>query len=708
MTLDWQDLHPQRPDRYLDWELQNRVPPAGERQEDTQRWCAVLIQVQPGTAAKPAEALKRLKRAITRGRQKDDPPGEGVTIRMQAYERRHLDKTIKALEDGQGGTMQPDDVRLQFFVYLPESLTYRDGGYHHRPDYRIRLAGPPIEAASFGAPGGEEGTEFPGLRLSADGPAVAMGIIDDGIAFAHERFRLADLDAPGGQRTRIAAMWLQETETAQPGGGVGFGRRLEAEEIDGYFAHSARESGRIDDAAVYRLAGVQDFASARYPAMSLRMGHGTHVLDLAAGFDPKDAREHAAAASRPILAVQLPETVTADTSGVSMGTYVLQALRQIMFWADDFRDGGGDQQVVLPLVVNFSYGICAGPKDGTHFLEGEIDRLVEHRNSTTPTAVVLASGNSYLGKLTASMSLEPGGRDAVDWMILPDDRTPSFVEIWFELPQGSDACPVALALTPPSGPAAPGTMPEPGRAKVLRRGGKPVCAVYYDVPERTDGKRKGRIFIAVNASQSWDADAPLAPSGRWRIALANAAAAALHLHLHIQRDDTPAGFRRKGRQSHFDHPGAYKRDKATGSYDALDERGPITHQGTLSAIGTGAQTVLVGAALDAVPPQPAAYTTSGPTPGRTTPDFSAIAEDGHAFGGVLAAGTASGSVVAMRGTSVAAPQVARRLAEAGVSVSALTCECEQEAEADAEARLGRCVVRRARPAHIPYRKHPAG
>jgi hypothetical protein len=708
MTLDWHDLHPQRPDRYLDWELQNRPSPRGEQQEQRQRWCAVLIQVEAGTAAKPAEALKRLKRAIARGRQKDDPPGEGITIRMQAYERHHLDRTIKALESGESGPPQPDDVRLQFFVYLPESLTYRDGGYRHRPDYRIRLAGPPIEGAAFDVPGGEEGTEFPALRLSTSGPAVAMGIIDDGIAFAHERFRLAAPDAPGGQRTRIAALWLQETESAQRGGGVGFGRRLEAEEIDGYFAQSAGEGGGIDDAAVYRLAGVQDFGSARYPAMSMRMGHGTHVLDLAAGFDPKDAAQHEAAASRPILAVQLPESVTADTSGVSMGTYVLQALRQIMLWADEFRDGGGDRRVALPLVVNFSYGICAGPKDGTHFLEREIDRLVEHRNRTTPTAVVLAAGNSYLGRLTASMSLEPGGRDTVDWMILPDDRTPSFIEIWFELPPGSDACPLALTLAPPSGPPGPGRIPAPGGARVLRRSGKPVCAVYYDVHERADGKRKGRIFIAVNASQSWDADAPLAPSGRWRIALANASTAALAIQLHIQRDDTPAGFRRMGRQSHFDHPSAYRRDETTGSYDALDEQGPITHHGTLSAIGTGAHTVLVGAALDALPAQPAPYTTSGPTPGRAAPDFSAIAEDGHAFRGVLAAGVASGTVVAMRGTSVAAPQVARRLAEAGASVSTLTGVCEQETEADAEARLGRCVVRRARPAHIPDRKHRAG
>ena len=45
------------------------------------------------------------------------------------------------------------------------------------------------------------------------------------------------------------------------------------------------------------------------------------------------------------------------------------------------------------------------------------------------------------------------------------------------------------------------------------------------------------------------------------------------------------------------------------------------------------------------------------------PDAMAVSEDSRVHRGVLAAGSRSGSVVAMSGTSVAAPQIARIIAD---------------------------------------------
>jgi hypothetical protein len=55
-----------------------------------------------------------------------------------------------------------------------------------------------------------------------------------------------------------------------------------------------------------------------------------------------------------------------------------------------------------------------------------------------------------------------------------------------------------------------------------------------------------------------------------------------------------------------------------------------------------------------------------------SPDMSAVADDSPAFRNVLAAGTRSGSVVAMNGTSVAAPQATRLIAD--LMLSQLACD----------------------------------
>jgi hypothetical protein len=102
-----------------------------------------------------------------------------------------------------------------------------------------------------------------------------------------------------------------------------------------------------------------------------------------------------------------------------------------------------------------------------------------------------------------------------------------------------------------------------------------------------------------------------------------------------------------------------------GSYRRLKVEAdcPISYEDTLSAIATGAGSIVVGAAdaLDGFPP--ADYTSCGPAISRPGPDCSAIVDHGSAHWGVLAAGTFSGSVVALRGTSVAAPQLVRRVAD---------------------------------------------
>jgi hypothetical protein len=693
MAAQWEDRTPSRPDRYLDWEELNRSC-SGEPLSE--RWCSVLVQCSLSSSGSPAANLIRLRDEIMTQR----PPGP-FTIKINSDEAELLNARIAAIEDGIYTASGPEDAGLQFFIYLPESRAYTNGRYAQQDYYMIRLVGPPIEGLQFNP---ISIGEYRMMALIADRlertTQVAVGIIDDSIAFANERFRTRRTIA--GQTTdvtRIAKIWLQDLEWATPGPdhGVAFGTRLSEQQINTFFRDAAAQSGSIRDIDVYRRAGVVDFSKSGRNSMARRSGHGTVVLDLACGFSPDTAK----GMERPIFAVQLPDAATADTSGVTMASYVLQGLRQIMLWADSPDDG-----VPLPLVVNFSYGIMAGPKDGTHDLEREIDRLVSHRNKTTPTAVVLPSGNSLRSRTTARVELAAGATHAINWVVQPDDATPSFLEIWFEPTTAGSAAPFDVAITPPLEEADLVGQPTADRCMVLVNDGRPICGVYYDPPASALGRRRASVFVAINPTKSLRRGAAVAPSGAWRVVLINTTTGALVLDLFIQRDDTPTDFPAKGRQSYFDHVNAYQRVAGTGDYTGLggpERPCPITAAGTLSAIGTGKQTVLVGAANIRETIAPADYTASGPTIGKVAPDFSAIVDEG-VFSGTLGAGTASGTVVSMRGTSAAAPQVTRQLADVMASVAKLKNVLGAANVPDPQ--LGFATLPMSVRADIPSRRRP--
>jgi hypothetical protein len=343
-----------------------------------------------------------------------------------------------------------------------------------------------------------------------------------------------------------------------------------------------------------------------------------------------------------------------------MGSYVLQAARQIMLWADRISPR-------LPLVINFSYGIQAGPKNGTHQIERALSQLIDSRNRRgAPTCLVLPAGNSYRARATAKMELERDTSDSLGWIMLPDDGTPNHLEIWLDGDAvGQQLSSIEANLTPPVGEAAAMRGLGDGDMRTLEVDNRPIAGVYYNVVQSPGTPARGRIHIAVSATASRSEGAHPAPAGRWRLTIANTSQSRVTAHLYIQRDDTPMGYTQRGRQSYFDHGEAYGRIPSGGNYRRLKvEAGcPITSEDTLSAIATGVGSIVVGAAdaLDGL--LPADYTSSGPAMSRDGPDCSAVVDHGSAHWGALAAGTYSGSVVALRGTSVAAPQLVRRVAD---------------------------------------------
>lgn len=659
MRMRWTSRTPLRPDRYLDWDLINR--PAGY----VPGWCSALLQVWLGPEDDLAAHLKWLARHIA----DQQAPGHASSMKMHAEEYALLDARIAEVSDKKFKPAGPDDTTLAFYVYMRESVAYTSGGqYAGNEHFEVRLVGPPIDSLVFNDRTHCETRRMPLARTAVldliPRKVVAIGVIDDGLAFAHDRFRVREAAGPAASdRTRIERIWLQDIEREEPDHRVAFGRRLHRKDIDALFEKSIKRNGRIDEGYIYREVGAIDFAAEGGLGISHRVAHGTHVMDLACGFDPLDP----AGRLRPILAVQLPDPEKLDRSGVTLATYVLQGLRQIMLWADTIEDDP------LPLVVNFSYGLLAGPKDGSHFLEREIDRLVEYRNRTVPTAVVLPSGNSYATRTVAGFRLAPGASDTIDWIVLPDDSTRSALEIWCNDPGGSGSrLPIEVMIEPPVGPACHAQISSDGRCALLEAGdGSPVCAVYADNHAGTNAATASRVLVLLNPTKALDQPRNTSPSGTWKVTIRNVSTADVTCQLFIQR-----GFRRRGRQSYFDHPAAHARDPARADYTRLGRPGheaecPITDKGSLSAIANGKQTIVVGAAVGATR-SASVYASCGPTAGRPDgPHFSAVADESTAFPGILAAGSRSGAKIALNGSSVSSPQVARRLAECGVDVNEL-------------------------------------
>jgi hypothetical protein len=486
--------------------------------------------------------------------------------------------------------------------------------------------------------------------LSANPPnAAIVAVIDDGIAFAHQRFR----DAAGN--TRFKYFWNQDDTTGtNPPPGFGWGRELTQANIDALL-NACTDSGVVDEERLYRLAG-QTLAARRAK-------HGTHVADLACGMDPQLVTSQ----SPYLIGVQLPHWVTEETSGATLTPPVLDALNYILQRADQIA--AQENTAPLPIVVNLSYGTIAGPHDGTAPLESAIDQLIAAR--AAPLRVVLPAGNHYLARCHARFNMaaaQPLVRpvEALQWRVQPDDQSASFVEIWLPHSQGAQPLPqVEVRVTTPTGVTSPWIAPGgdwkwPSSTNVRFH----AHSIYTFPP----GGRP-HILLSIAPTSQLSAAPQTAPSGTWRIEVRNNGRA-IKIDAWVQRGDTPPGYPLFGRQSRFDDP-RYVRFDLAGRPEEIDV-GPssIKRYGTLNALATGRRAIVIGGYRRS-DYKASRYSGAGPVidppsiggPWRDGPDATAVSDDTPALYGILAAGTRTGSVCAMNGSSVAAPQITRLIAE---------------------------------------------
>lgn len=529
----------------------------------------------------------------------------------------------------------------------------------------------------------------PAVLNGAERPCI-LAVIDDSIPLLHP---LLTRQVGEGPRSRIAAAWIMGApRTARFGRTLQIGREVRGTQIDRWLAE--RGPAGLDEEAVLRREGLWDASRGPRHAGGRAHAHGAAVAGLLAGYAPDDP----AGGARPVIAVALPPEITRDTEGTFAPWFLHAALvfvmRRAAALAPMLRHLGPPSAGPPPLVVNLSYGVSAGSKDGFGAVptllrafetgEGLPPMLRADRDALGPVRFVLPMGNHRRDRLRARLAPgSPEGAPAEDapaesvvhWVLPPADATPSFLEIWG--PSGTPPAPVRIAITPPGGSEI--VVPDPGASwiKALTLGGpRLVIRAYKSIRPASwtpdvDGRAREVLTIALPPTE------PHAPPledgmgrpGAWRVR----SLSDVPLDLHVQRDDAIAGYG-GGRQSSLvdgryepkGPDGRYPFEGPDGQPEPRPSRFGVTEEGTVNAYAAGEAMLGAGALRgDGAPAFYSALGGKGISPERRPlrGDASAVADRSGNLPGVPVIGALAGARGRASGTSMAAPQVARALAD---------------------------------------------
>jgi hypothetical protein len=510
------------------------------------------------------------------------------------------------------------------------------------------LGSPPTAPPPDQLPGSSAGS---GLAHQVD--RVVIAVIDQGIAFANSRFFT-------GGAPRIEYLWQQNVlGTTIPVPSLTMPSTPGFELDKGAITNAVAAAGAIgaNDEWVYRNLGGLNFGIEGYKPLARRQTHGTHVLDLAASV--------ANPAKHPIIAVDMPEDAVGDPAGSTLSVQAAWGLIYILDRAEKLRKPNEE----LPVVANISYGPHEGPHDGTG--QFEVFMVAIHalaKTTPTPIEIVLAAGNFRQTRTHAAFDLSNGVAQTLQWRLQPGSLTPSLMEIW--LPPGLGHS-VTVTLTPPNSSAA---LPPITVSRVQLSDEVPAGAttnVLYQAryvplaaPLKADSMVLSIARTAPDPAGSWGQ--AVVPSGNWTVTV-QAATTTHGIHAWIRRSDTLSGRRANGRQSYFDDPN-YQRFSSSGrprDFDPVGSTSYVRRLQTLSGIATGDAPRIIGGYCnsDSYPARYSSHGTHVRAGVPTGPDWLECSDDSDVLRGVHAAGTQSGSIAAMNGTSVSAPQATRWIAQ---------------------------------------------
>ena len=396
-----------------------------------------------------------------------------------------------------------------------------------------------------------------------------------------------------------------------------------------------------------------------------RLSHGTHVADLAAGYGqadrPTDPNEvdYNQTRSLRIMTVHMPHAMVLDTSGGFTLPFVSLALDYILQRASEIK-AALNLRRPLPVIINLSDAVSSGPRDGTGVFESRLKAQLLNANKSLglDAHLVLPAGNRFLDRGHAVLDSSTVADHALPWRIQPCDASSNYLEIWY--PKGESP---SIELTPPNG--APQTVTSAQAAQQLLWNGGQIGRVSFDAPP---GSGRQRALIALAPTEIHGSNSRRTPAGIWHVKISDVSFDDPQVDAWIQRDDLPYSYGTAGRQSYFDDP-KYQRYADDGYPQLEDNDSIVKRAGTISGIATAnggnASTITVVGGIRASGRHrntPARAPMSAQGTNGKGPDIAAVSERSASLNGILAAGSLSGSTVAQNGTSVAAPQITRELA----------------------------------------------
>jgi len=436
-------------------------------------------------------------------------------------------------------------------------------------------------------------------RLPGGVPAdtVITGILDTGVALSHMSTNIE------ARETRIISSWIQgatmefDNNAMPTDPWLPCGREVFSSDINAALTKFGDENGVVDEEAFNRdlkisspdlLMGNRD--------LEMAAAHGTHTLSLAAGLDPLDTKKEELERQR-IIAVNLPAQYSHGSGGNFLPYFAVYGVDRILhiadaLWFKNSRDPERKKIRGYPIVINFSYGMMAGPKDGYHIIELALKNLFDDREKrakaagqiASPVRIVMPVGNDNLRRGAASIVLGAEGvtfgqdnnlkaRQSIKlpWRIQPADATANFLEIWSEAKQKDVFDNMLSELRVFVSP--------PGSKKRLQVNDltsnsfsdlKDFARVYVQhvsidsASGATTHATEGRIedsnvrhrlaLLVCTAPTTLDlAEAPLAPAGEWTVEVEYEGCEPVDFTFFVQSDQSAVVTSKSGRRSYFDH-----------------------------------------------------------------------------------------------------------------------------------------------------------
>ena len=393
-----------------------------------------------------------------------------------------------------------------------------------------------------------------------------------------------------------------------------------------------------------------------------------------------------------VIAIGLPDKAGIGASGAFLDYFCALGVARVVALADWLWAANAARwqaaglkpakgQKGFPIVLNLSFGKNAGSREGGEFLARAIAALQKGRPRGGMLSVVMPAGNDNLERGHAVQSLPAGQVGApLNWWLPSDDQSINAIEIWTDpLPHPDPAHAPRLAIDLPGGTATlPASAPVPGAHRLLRdEAGRVIAALHARFHEGPSHAGKPCLQYVLSTRATLDHAAPraVAPAGNWRLRLENPGKSCVSIHAMVQTDK---GLQPQGSASQR----SFLRDPTYEAYDAmgrvidshvfpftrpptsLDIAAQVRRRGSLNASAT-APGLVVAAGHRVSDMRPAVYSAAGDDTAAPwqMPDASLPVDAGFAHRGVLAAGSADGSVIPVSGTSFAAAFATRRIAD---------------------------------------------